>query len=138
MLELDVSRTLDTTPDLLWSCVRAFGDVPWIPGGENAEIRGEGVGQVRIFDRPSGKIHERLTSLDDDARTLTYTIPEGMPFPVTDYEATMVVGDDGGRGRLSWSCRFEPDGVSGDEIARDIEKKFSVLIGRIENHLKQG
>ncbi len=83
MAEACVTRTLDVTPDALWGCVRAFGVVPWIPGGEHAEIRGEGIGQVRIIDRPNGKIHERLSSLDDGARTLTYTIPEGMPFPVT-------------------------------------------------------
>ena len=40
-------------------------------GGEHVEIRGEGVGQVRIIDRPNGKIHERLTSLDDDAEDMS-------------------------------------------------------------------
>jgi hypothetical protein len=137
MAELDVTRTLDTTPEALWSCVRDFGNLSWIPGNPKVEVRGEGVGQVRIIERPYGKVHERLTSLDDAARTLTYTVPEGMPFPVTDYEAKMVVTDDGGKGRLSWSCRFEPDGASADEVARGIAKRFRIVMGYIEDLLKE-
>ena len=136
MAELDVTLTLDTTPEALWSCIRNFGDLSWVPGGARVEVRGEGVGQVRIVERPYGKVHEKLTSLDDATRTLTYTIPEGIPFPATDYEAKMVVSDDGGGGRLSWSCRFEPDGVSAEEVARDIEKRFRGAIRCIEDFLK--
>jgi len=136
MAELDVSRTLDATPEALWACIRAFDDLRWARGVQ-VEIRGEGVGQVRIVDRPYGKVHEQLTSLDEAARTLTYTVPIGLPFPVTDYEARMAVTEDGGRGRLSWSCRFEPDGASEDEIARGIEKKFLGAMRLIEDLLKR-
>jgi hypothetical protein len=114
--------------------VRAFDVTPWIPGAP-PEIRGEGIGQVRIFDRPNGKIFERLTSLDEGARTLTYTIPEGMPFPVSTYEATMTVSDDVGRARLTWSCVFEPDGASADEIAAGIQNAFGAMMSRIEAYL---
>jgi hypothetical protein len=133
MAETNVTRTLDTDPDNLWQVVRAFDDVRWIPGGENAEIRGEGVGQVRIFGGPDGKVHEHLEARDDQARSLTYTIPEGVPFPVTGYRATMVVSDDGGRGRLSWTCQFEPDGVSEAEAAGAIQQMYGVMIGWISD-----
>jgi hypothetical protein len=137
MAETNVTRTLDADPDALWNVVRDFGNVPWIPGGENAEIRGDGVGQVRIFDGPNGKVHEHLTARDDDARSLTYVIPEGVPFPVTGYTSTMVVSDDGGKGRLSWSCAFEPDGASEDEAAQAIQQMYGVMIGWIDDLLKQ-
>jgi hypothetical protein len=136
MAEAQVARTLDVSPDALWPCVRAFGDVPWIPGGSHAEIRGEGVGQLRIFERPHGQIHEQLSSLDDRTRTLTYTIPQGMPFPVTDYEAQMRVDDDAGKGRLSWSCRFEPVGADAEAIAKTLQSRFSALMDRLEARLK--
>lgn len=138
MATTQVTRTLDGTPDALWRCVRAFGDLSWIPGNPKVEIRGEGVGQVRIIERPYGKVHERLTSLDDDARSLTYVVPEGNPFPVVDYEARMTVADDGGKGRLTWSCRFEPDGVSEEEVARGLRKRFRAVIDLIEAHVKRG
>jgi len=138
MARTEVSRTLDTTPDALWRCIRAFGDLSWAGGGLEVEVRGEGVGQVRIIDRPYGKVHEQLTSLDEDARSLTYTAPEGNPVPVTDYEARMTVSDDGGKGRLTWSCVFEPDGVSEEEAARDIQRRYGAVMRAIEAHLTGG
>ena len=135
MATTQVTRTLDTTPGALWRCVRAFGDLSWAPGDLKVEVRGQGVGQVRIIDRPNGKIHEQLTSLDDDARSLTYTCPVGNPVPVTGYEARMTVTDDAGKGRLTWSCIFEPDGVSEEDAARDIRKRYSAVIKAIEAYL---
>jgi len=135
MATTQVSQTIDTTPDVLWRCVRAFGDLSWAPRDLKVEVRGQGVGQVRIVDLPSGKVHEQLTSLDDDARSLTYIVPAGNPVPVTDYEARMTVSDDGGKGRLTWSCVFEPKGVSEEEAARDIRQRYSAVIKAIEVYL---
>jgi len=135
MATTQVTRTLDTTPDALWRCVRAFGDLPWAPRDLKIEVRGEGVGQVRIIDRRHGRIYEQLTSLDDDARSLTYIVPAGNPVPVTDYEARMTVSDDGGKGRLTWSCVFEPDGVTEEEAARDLRERYTAVINAIEAYL---
>lgn len=135
MATTQISRTLDTTPDALWRCVRAFGDLSWIPGDVKVEVQGEGVGQVRIIDRPYGKVHEQLTSLDDDARTLTYIVPAGNPLPVTNYEARMTVSDDAGKGRLTWFCAFEPQGVSEEEAARDIRERYGAVMKAIEAYL---
>jgi hypothetical protein len=137
MATTQVTRTLDTTPDALWRCVRAFGDLSWARGDLKVEVRGQGVGQVRIIDLPSGKVHEQLTSLDDDARSLTYIAPAGNPVPVTDYEARMTVSDDAGKGRLTWSCVFEPEGVSEEEAARDIRGRYGAVIKAIEAHLRR-
>lgn len=137
MAETGVARTLDTTPEALWECVRRFGDLSWIPGDLQVEVRGEGVGQVRIVDRPHGAVHERLTSLDDAARTLTYTVPIGNPFPVTDYEATITVSDDAGKGRIAWWCRFECDPASEEEIATGLQKRYRGMIGWIGKHLSE-
>lgn len=131
-----ISRTLDTTPNALWRCVRAFGELPWAPRNLKIEIRGQGVGQTRIIDLPSGQVHEQLTSLDDDARSLTYIVAEGNPVPVTGYKARMTVSDDGGKGRLTWSCVFEPDGVSEEEAAGDLRRRYSAVIRAIEAYLK--
>ena len=137
MAETGVARTLDTTADALWECVRDFGDLRWIPGDLQVEVRGEGVGQVRIVDRPHGAVHERLTSLDDAARTLTYTVPIGNPFPVSDYEATITVSDDGGRGRIAWSCRFASDPAREEEIAAGLQKRYRHMMRWIEAHLRE-
>jgi len=135
MAVTQVSRTIDTTPDELWRCISAFGDVAWAGGKLKIEVRGEGVGQVRIVDLPSGRVQEQLTSLDEDARSLTYVTPVGNPLPVTDYEARITVTDDRGRGRLTWSCSFEPDGVSESEAAGEIQKRYGAAIKAIEVYL---
>ena len=138
MAEINVTRTLDYTPEALWSVVRAFDDLRWFPGGNDAEIRGEGIGQVRIFSGPDGKIHEHLEARDDAAQSLTYTIPEGIPFPVTGHRSTMVVRDDGGKGQLSWTCEFEPDGTTTEEAGAAIQGMYNVMIGWIDELLAKG
>jgi hypothetical protein len=137
MPETGVARTLYTTPDTLWKCVRAFGDLSWIPGDLDVRVEGEGVGQVRIIARPHGAVHERLTSLDDAARTLTYTVPIGNPFSVTDYEATITISEDDGKGRIAWWCRFESDAASEEEIAKGVQERYRQMIRLIETHLRE-
>jgi len=132
-----VERTFGVTPDALWRCVRAFGDLSWVPGNPEVEIRGEGVGQVRIIEGPEGRVHERLTSLDDEGRSLTYDTPAGNPVPVTDYEARMTVTEDEGMGRLAWSCRFRPDGVCEEEAARDLEGRYAGAMAVMDAYLKR-
>ena len=136
MAEASVTRTLDATPDDLWKLVSDFGDLSWLPGGGvGAEIEGSGPGMVRVLVGPEGKIRERLESVDEAGRSIRYAIPEGVPFPVTDYRATMQVSDDGGRARLAWSCRFEPDGATEAEAARAIETMYGVMMGWIQERL---
>ena len=38
----------------------------------------------------------------------------------------------------SLSCEFEPDGVSEEEAGKTIETMYGVMIGWIENQVKQG
>ena len=137
MATANVTRTLDVSPDALWKCVEDFGGVGWMPGGgAGAEFEGSGVGMTRIFDGPNGKIRETLESVDEAGRSLVYVIPVGVPFPVTGYRATMTVSDDGGKGRLDWTCEFEPDGVTEDEARGAIEQMYGVMMGWIEDYLK--
>jgi hypothetical protein len=138
MSQINVTQTLAADTDALWGVVRAFGEVGWIPGGESAEIQGEGPGMVRIFQGPKGAVHEKLESVDEAKRAVVYTIPQGIPFPVTGYRATMEVSDDGGKGRLSWTCEFEPDGVSAEEAGKTIETMYGVMMGWIDDLIAKG
>ena len=133
MPTIQLTKTLDITTDALWNIVRDFGAVAWIPGGENGEIRGEGPGMARIFAGPNGAIEEILESVDESSQTLVYTIPHNLPFPVTSYRSTMVVSDDGGNGKLAWSCEFKPDGVTEAEAGGAIEGMYGVMMGWIQD-----
>lgn len=133
-----VTKTLDATPDALWKCVEDFGGVGWLPGGgAGAEIEGSGPGMTRILQGPDGKIRETLESVDAAARSLTYVIPVGVPFPVTGYRATMKVSDDGGKGQIEWSCEFEPEGATEEEARTGIETMYGVMLGWIQDYLNK-
>jgi hypothetical protein len=139
MAKVTVERTLSVPTRTLWEVVRDFGNVSWMPGGKDAaRFEGDGVGMFRILGNPEGgEVHERLDAVDEGAQSIQYSIPKGIPFPVTDYAATMVVSDDGGSGHLAWTCEFQPDGVPESEAAAIIEQMYGVMIGWIEESLSK-
>ena len=131
-----VKQEISVPAETLWTLVADFGNVSWIPGGQNAKLEGRGPGMFRIFQGPKGEIHERLESVDDATRTLVYTIPKGIPFPVKSYRSTMKVAAAGkGRSQLEWICEAEPDGVTAQEAVKAIETVYGLMIGWIRDHL---
>lgn len=118
----------------LWAAVRDFGSVGWIQGISDVKIVGSGPGMTRIFN---GAVHEKLESIDDARRTLTYTIPQGLPLPVKNYHSTMTVEASGaGRSQLTWTCRAEPDGVPEEQARQAVAGMYQVMIGWIRDYLK--
>jgi hypothetical protein len=137
MAEARVTRDLDVPADALWKLVAAFGDTSWMPAGAQITLHGSGPGMERRIAAGEGKvIRERLESVDEKSRTLVYTIPEGVPFPVKDYRATMRVRGDGAKSELDWSVSFEPAGASEADARKAIEGMYGVMIGWIEGRAK--
>ena len=52
-------------------------------------------------------IRERLVAKDDAARSLTYSIVEGVP--VEHHQATIVVAPEGAASRVTWAVAATPD-----------------------------
>ncbi len=138
MASILVEKTLPAAPDALWELVVDFGNVRWIPGAsETAKVEGSGPGMARILGNPEGgSIREILDSVDEAGRSITYSIPEGTPIPVSSYSSTMTVSDDGGQAHLAWGCEFEPDGASAAEACAAIEGMYGVMMGWIQDCLK--
>ena len=114
-----VKQVLDVPAETLWRLVAAFGDTSWMPAGTPVELAGSGPGMTRsITAGPDRKIVERLESLDAAARSIVYTIPQNVPFPVTDYRATMRVTPSGAGSELEWSATFTPAGASEADCAK--------------------
>ena len=136
MAQVIVKEDIDAPADRLWRLVADFGNVRWSPGGEGARTEGNGPGMVRILGIGSSEIRERLESRDDAARTIVYTIPQGLPMPITDYRATMIVRSAGDRrSELEWSCTFKPDGVPEAEASAQLEGLYRMMIGWIRDFL---
>ena len=102
-----MTRELDVPADALWKLVAAFGDTSWMPAGAQVTLHGSGPGMERRIAAGQGKvIRERLEFADAASRTLVYTIPENVPFPVKDYRATMRVRAKGDGSELDWSVEL--------------------------------
>jgi len=134
MAKTTVQADFAVPADDLWALVRDFGNVGWIPGGDEADVEGEGVGMVRIL--AGGAVRERLESVDEANRQIGYTILEGLPVPVTDYHATMTVAAIGADAcALDWSCRYEPSGATAEECDAQLRGLYELMIGWIKAHL---
>ena len=132
-----VTRELDVPVGALWKLVANFGDTSWMPAGAVVTVHGSGPGMERRIAAGPGKvIRERLEFADSASRTLVYTIPENVPFPVKDYRATMRVRAKGDGSELDWSVTFTPVGASEVDAKKAIEGMYGTMIGWIEARVK--
>ena len=133
-----IAKDVDVSADALWRLVAAFGDTSWMPAGTPVRLEGNGPGMTRyITAGPERVIQERLESIDAAARTLVYTIPVNVPFPVTDYRATMRVTPKEAGCELAWGASFTPVGDAPEaEIAKAIEGMYGLMIGWIAARAK--
>lgn len=109
---------ISASPDQVWKLIGGFNSLPdWLPYIPSSELS-EG-GRVRRLANPDGDvIIERLVGFNDKERSYTYSIMQA-PFPVTNYESTLRVRENGSKGTLvEWSGTFTPVGVSEDEVIK--------------------
>jgi hypothetical protein len=108
------STVIKADANEVWAYLRDFGNVEeWLPGITTCEIEDGGTlapGAVRRIEGAGGVFRERLLSLDDAERSLTYEILE-CPLPVRDYRATCRVAPvtDTGEAFVEWYASFEAD-----------------------------
>ncbi len=106
---------IPASADEVWQLIGGFNSLPdWLPFIPKSELS-EG-GRVRNLQTADGAvIVERLEAFDNAGKTYSYSI-EQAPFPATAYLATVRVEAQGQGTRVTWSGRFEPVGVSEDEV----------------------
>ncbi len=131
MVEVCVERELDVEADKVWAILANFSDISWIPGLEKVELEGEGVGMIRHVTAPGMPVlHERMDAIDHETMTLDYSVPAVEYLRVKDYRArARVVGLDGGRCQLIWSCECEPDGVTQAQATSNTEAFYQMVMG---------
>ena len=134
MIETMAEDEIDASAHQVWKMVADFGDVSWMKGVKRSETKGQGVGMARLIYAGNGPpVREVLEACDEAAKRISYTIPEGNPFPVKNYHATVTVVDVGsGKTRLEWRGRFEADGVSDKEAEATLRGMYGVLISWIK------
>jgi len=138
MASATISKQVDVSADAIWKLISSFGDTSWMPAGTQATLVGSGVGmERRIAIGPDQSIHEKLLALDDAARTLSYSIPVNVPFPVTNYRATMRVRAKGAGCELEWSASYDcaPDAAA--TVEKSVQGMYGMMIDWIAARAKQ-
>lgn len=114
MPSLEFNTVIDTDIDRAWDTVKRFGELAkWHPSIAKSEIEGgrpDGlVGVVRRVELSTGEIlREKLLSVDDVTRTLSYSFIE-TPLPVEGYVGTVRLTPISGESKVfaQWFSRYE-------------------------------
>ena len=124
MTRVSVEGEITAPVEKVWEVLRAFGDLRW--ARIEATLEGEGVGSIRTFKTTAGDlvVQERLESLDEVARELSYTLLDAGSLPWTDYLASIALRDRDGHTHLTWQARFEPRGVTEEQAQAIVRNIF--------------
>jgi hypothetical protein len=107
--EIEIRAPVET----VWQAIRNFHDLSWAPNVvKNVDIVGEkpaekpGAGRIL-----NGVFHETLRTLNDDAKSFTYSIDDG-PGPLSDgqmsnYVGCVIVEHIATGTRVEWTSRWE-------------------------------
>jgi len=134
MTNVTEKGTINATADEVWKTLSSFRNVEkYIPLIKSSSVEGSGVGAKRTCVIPSesgqeGKIEEEIKSLDNDAKTFSYSITSS-PMPLENYLSTVKVKDLGnGRCEVEWSSTFKPKGIPEEEVAKMINDIYVTAI----------
>lgn len=132
--EVSRSVTVDASASEVWSLVGPFCAISnWYPGIDSCvEQTVDGAAHRRLLTGDGGEFLEKLMGHDDATMSYGYAIIEG-PLPVKDYEAVFSVSETNGKADVTWSSRFEPDGVSEEEATDVIGGVYEAGLDAVKN-----
>jgi carbon monoxide dehydrogenase subunit G len=123
MARISVNQDYAASAANVWQKLSDFGALAdWMPGVKSCEVNGRGVGAVRTLVTGPVKVVEKLESIDDVERSLSYSLVEG-PMPLHNFLATIKVTETSPSScNVDWSAVFDlPEGVSEARIAPGLE-----------------
>jgi carbon monoxide dehydrogenase subunit G len=120
--EIDVGAP----PDKVWALMGDFGGIgTWMPGIDACRVEGED----RIIETMGMTITERLVSIDDLGRQLTYSITAGAP--VESHQAVVTVVPYGSGSHVTWVVEATPDEMA-ELMAGVYQQALEALKTRVE------
>ena len=137
MASVEKHIRIPVAPDEVWRTVRDFGAIDeYVPPITDAVRSGEGIGATRTLTlADGGEVVEQLDALDDDARTLRYSIVEA-PLPVKDYEGRLVVeAVDASTCDVTWASTFAVVDAPEDEIASTFAELYEAGLAGLKDRL---
>lgn len=119
---------IETSPDMVWEAIRDFHDLSWAPNvianiDSVGEKPGSEVGACRVLN---GVFHETLLTLEDEAKTFTYSIDDG-PSPISKDNVKNYVGrvtvqpaEEGDGTHVEWSSSWQDNNEAAAEFCHGI------------------
>lgn len=140
-MNVKVERDYDFSSARVWDVLGNFGEIGWGAPGIQVDQIGTGPGMTRRLHMPGMEpIDEVLEAIDHTTQSFSYTIPRGMPMPITNYRAAVhleSLGDN--RCRVHWSAVGDSTGdVSGEQAAAILNGAYAQLLDALQAHLSQG
>jgi carbon monoxide dehydrogenase subunit G len=130
--------TINAQAEKVWNTLKSFGNVEkYLPLVQKTEVQGSGVGATRICtitqqDGSTGKLSEKLESLDESQKTINISLLEG-PLPVSNAVFTIKVNAvDGNKAELEISCSAEPKGASEEDLRNNFLPVFKMIADGLE------
>jgi hypothetical protein len=122
MTQVSSTITINAPADAIWQLISDFGAAGhYLAGIGDCTVVGEGVGARRtLTNGGDSTVVERLETLDNAARRLSYSLLSDTPFG--NCLTTMVVRDLGPKqAELVWSASFQPEGIPVSEAVDLLE-----------------
>ena len=137
MASVKVVADIGASADAVWGLFQDFGGITRFSRGiESCSVEGEGVGAVRTLTLAGGvHLQERLESLDNSARSLSYAIIGENPLPFDNYLSTVRIAEKGPGCTVEWSSTYEPTGPE-EQVASLVESIYRGGIGGIKKLLE--
>ena len=140
MVKVKLVRELNFPAAQVWAVLEDFGNMEWVMGPPKVEVIGEGIGMIRRILMPGLEpIDEVLETSDAATMTYSYTIPRGLPLPLTDYRSTArVEATESGEARVHWSCECTPIDASMTEAAIEalMQDTYNSMLDALEAFLQ--
>jgi hypothetical protein len=129
MINVCVVREAQSNIDQLWQRLRNFADLSWLEGAEKVETFGAGLGMRRRIYMGDGYVDETLQTIDDEQKTLAYTIDKSAVFPFDNYTGQVTLtSTDAKHVRIDWGCAFESNVMSEEEAKTSLNATYNMLI----------
>ncbi len=137
-VQVHVTRDVPFAVARVWGLLADFGYIGWTPGFEKVDVIGSGPGMIRrIFMPGMAPIDEVLESIDNAALTFSYSMPRGIPFPVSCYRGNVQLEElPGAHTRIHWNGHAAPKGVSGATIDQILRGQYEQVLDWLEAHLR--
>jgi len=98
--------TIDRSADDVWKVLRDFGGIGDVmPGIDKCTVDGD----VRTLEMMGMTVKEKLRNLDDDARTVSYSLIESPLGNLESHTATITVTPEGSGSHVTWGVDITPD-----------------------------